>query len=173
MFQVVEDAIPHDLSGRRVLDIGGYSGEYSQLALSRGAESVTLVDSEEWRQYGWTEPALEERIRFVKADFMDYTEPADVVFFGNVWYHLKDPFAGIRHVYELTIDQAIIWTRFENNGADERGWHWWHDGAGHPNGTVYCTPTEAAAIAAVKDAGFTTVVDCGRQTDHLVLSARR
>jgi len=44
-------AIPADLRGRSVLDVGAFDGFYSFLAESRGAERVVAVDNEQYRDW--------------------------------------------------------------------------------------------------------------------------
>jgi tRNA (mo5U34)-methyltransferase len=44
-------ALPADLSGQSVLDVGAFDGFYSFLAEARGAERVLAVDSEQYRDW--------------------------------------------------------------------------------------------------------------------------
>jgi tRNA (mo5U34)-methyltransferase len=44
-------ALPDDLTGKRVLDVGTFDGFYAFLAERRGAEQVIAVDNEQYRQW--------------------------------------------------------------------------------------------------------------------------
>lgn len=44
-------ALPEDLSGKAVLDVGAFDGFYSFLAEARGAERVVAVDNEQYREW--------------------------------------------------------------------------------------------------------------------------
>ena len=44
-------ALPEDLSGRAVLDVGTFDGFYAFLAESRGASRVVAVDNEQYRHW--------------------------------------------------------------------------------------------------------------------------
>lgn len=44
-------ALPEDLTGKAVLDVGAFDGFYSFLAESRGAERVVAVDNEQYRDW--------------------------------------------------------------------------------------------------------------------------
>jgi tRNA (mo5U34)-methyltransferase len=44
-------ALPHDLSGKSVLDVGTFDGFYAFLAESRGAARVVAVDNEQYRDW--------------------------------------------------------------------------------------------------------------------------
>jgi tRNA (mo5U34)-methyltransferase len=44
-------ALPKDLRGRRVLDVGTFDGFYAFLAEARGARRVVAVDNEQYREW--------------------------------------------------------------------------------------------------------------------------
>ncbi len=85
--------------GKTVLDIGGHQGEAAKRLLDQGASRAICVDNQQFVSYGWEEKQL-PGVEYVKADFMDWKEPADIVVFWNVLYHLKNPWRGLDHLSE-------------------------------------------------------------------------
>lgn len=159
-----DKALPDDLSGGSALDLGGYDGANALHLLQRGASPVTLVDNGEYEQYGWGAPqSFPEGIRAVRADLMDWHEPADYVLCSNVIYHTRDPFACLRHLRRLTKKVLALTTSFDG----ESGWTWYPDGKGHSNGTVWCRPSPAGFVEAAHEAGFTEVTEVYRQGDQI------
>lgn len=101
-------AIPEDLSGLTVLDIGGYDGRFARLCLERGARRAICLDSRQWEQYGWTEPPRLPGVEYVQGDFREWQEPVDVALFFNVLYHLENPFAALQHLRTITRQEMIL-----------------------------------------------------------------
>lgn len=110
-----------DLSNRTVLDIGTWNGYYAFAAKRAGARHVMATDS-----YVWRSPLFRGRETFELAreclaidvdaeeidptDFPGNLEPADVVLFLGVFYHLIDPIMVLQKVAALTRDLLIVET---------------------------------------------------------------
>jgi tRNA (mo5U34)-methyltransferase len=123
MLEMETDTIlgPINLGGRSVLDIGAWNGHFSFEAKRRGAREVIASDS-----FVWSHPTFRGREAFelartclgldIKAVEIDPTElpgplePADVVLFLGVFYHLYDPIAVLENVARTTKDVLIIET---------------------------------------------------------------
>lgn len=114
----LEAALPHDIAGWRVLDIGCNAGYYSvQLAL-RGAAVVGLEPDEHYlRQarfardsFALSEDDLELR-RGGVYDLADTDEQFDLVLFMGVLYHLRHPLLALdlvaEHVGRLLVLQTL------------------------------------------------------------------
>jgi tRNA (mo5U34)-methyltransferase len=96
-WQQIRDAVPQDLSGWRVLDVGCNAGFYSFELARRGA-SVLAIDLDphylaqaRWaaRQFG-----LQDQVEFRQAQVYDLArsdEQFDLVWFMGVFYHLRYP----------------------------------------------------------------------------------
>lgn len=98
-------AIPEDLNGMTVLDIGAWDGYYSFLAEQRGAKRVVALDSFPFRQeegYGeqsingflLAKEILESKVEYLVLDVHELhrlEEEFDVVFMFEVHHHLWDP----------------------------------------------------------------------------------
>jgi len=169
--------LPEDLIGWSALDAGCYDGAHARACVVRGAAPVTAIDVREYRKYvDWPEPVWDiPGVRFVEADLLEWTEPADLVIASNVIYHIDDPFAALIVLRRLTLRTLLLRTSFvggneEKVGRD--GWTWYPNRMGHPSGTVPCRPSPGGLVASLKEAGFTTVNEQSRDGDHLVVEAR-
>ena len=162
-----DKALPADLTGGSALDLGGYDGSNARDLVARGASPVTLVDNREYLAYGWSAPeGYPDGVVYVEGDLMDYHDPADYVVCSNVIYHLTDPFACLAHLRRLTRRVLALTTSYRGAG-DARGWTFYPDGTGHPNGTVWCRPSIAGLVEAAHEAGFAEVEEVFRQGDQV------
>jgi tRNA (mo5U34)-methyltransferase len=91
------DAIPQDLSGWSVLDIGCNAGYYS-IELARRGAYVTGIDVEPLylNQARWAveQTGLQDRIEYREGDvydLLDSRQKYDLVWFTGVFYHLRYP----------------------------------------------------------------------------------
>lgn len=148
-----------EMEGKTVLDIGGYDGRASKVALEAGAKSATVLDNREWEKYGWAPPGrAHEDIAFTTGDFHEEGEPADVVICFNVIYHCKEPLKALKRLRKLAKDTLLIKTSFvTEDEVSKDGWLYYPDGTGHPNGTVWARPSPEGFEKALKAAGFKKV----------------
>ena len=140
--------------GRTVLDVGGYDGHDAIDALKHGASRATVIDNKQWRQYGWPEPVQDDRVVYADADLFDWDEKADVVLCINVIYHLRNPLEGIKKLRQLTREVLIIRSSWVPESEAEGGWHWYENGSGHQNNTVWARPTRQGLWVALESHGF-------------------
>ncbi|HEU5078950.1 MAG TPA: TIGR04290 family methyltransferase [Opitutaceae bacterium] len=104
----IAPAIPSDLSGWTVLDIGCNAGFYSIELAKRGA-LVTAIDKDPHflRQARWAveQFSLGSRIEIVEAqvyDLASWDRSFDLILFLGVFYHLRYPLLGLDLVAEKT-----------------------------------------------------------------------
>jgi tRNA (mo5U34)-methyltransferase len=141
-----------DLTGRSVLDVGAWAGGFSVEAKRRGAARVVAVD-----HYTWNAPEFRGREAFdlvnrvtgfgLEAVDIDLDVPQlslaelgtfDVVLFLGVFYHLRDPIAGLREVAALAREVLVVETLVERrlnprpsmifypgNERDDDATNWW------------------------------------------------
>lgn len=112
------DAVPQDLSGRTVLDIGCNGGFYAIEMKRRGASHVLAIDSDPryLAQARFAADVLEAEIEFRCASVFDLAELGrrfDVVLFMGVLYHLRHPLLALdllrQHVVgDLMIFQSML-----------------------------------------------------------------
>jgi tRNA (mo5U34)-methyltransferase len=98
-------ALPDDLSGRTVLDIGCNAGFYSFEMKRRGAERVVGIDDDEGylAQARFAAEVKGVEVEFRKLSVYDVAklgERFDLVLFMGVLYHLRHPLLALDLIYE-------------------------------------------------------------------------
>jgi tRNA (mo5U34)-methyltransferase len=118
-----QHAIPANLSGRSVLDVGCNGGFYSLEMKRRGAERVVGID---------TDPAYLAQARFAaEASGLDIElrqlsvyevaalrERFDLVLFMGVLYHLRHPLLALDLLHEHVVDDLLVFQSLQR-GSDE------------------------------------------------------
>lgn len=181
----IEAAIPADLSGRRVLEIGCNAGFYSFALARRGATVVGIdVDEHYLRQARWAaaELGLAERVSFQRGSVYRVDEIAggfDVVLFMGVLYHLRYPLLALDTVARLEPELMVFQTLTHGDPAAvadtdhadfgcrarlaEPGWPKMAfietEFAGDP--TNWWIPNRAGVLAMLAAAGFRVVGEPG------------
>jgi len=104
----VADAIPLDLSGWSVLDIGCNAGFYSFELARRGAQVLGIdIDTRYLTQAEWAarQLGLEDRVEFCEGHVLDLIvgrRTFDLVWFTGVFYHLRYPMLALDLVRRVT-----------------------------------------------------------------------
>jgi tRNA (mo5U34)-methyltransferase len=106
-------ALPADLSGRSVLDIGCNAGFYSVEMKRRGARRVLGIDSDEryLAQARFATEICEADIEFRQMSVYDLAllrERFDVVLFMGVLYHLRHPLLALDLIHEHVASDLMI-----------------------------------------------------------------
>jgi tRNA (mo5U34)-methyltransferase len=106
-------AIPPDLTGKSVLDIGCNAGFYSLEMKRRGAARVVGIDSDETylAQARFAAEVKGAQIEFRKLDVYDVAklgERFDVVLFMGVLYHLRHPLLALDLLYEHVVNDLMV-----------------------------------------------------------------
>ncbi|WP_263418613.1 TIGR04290 family methyltransferase [Terriglobus albidus] len=116
-------AIPEDLSGKSVLDIGCNAGFYSLEMKRRGAARVLGIDSDE----RYLEQAkLAAEIEDVDIDFQNLSvwdiallqERFDLVLFMGVFYHLRHPLLALDLIHEFAAKDLLVFQSLQR-GSNE------------------------------------------------------
>ena len=108
-----EHAIPADLSGKTVLDIGCNAGFYSLEMKRRGAARVVGIDSDEQylAQARFAAEINGADIEFCQLDIYDIAklqERFDLVLFMGVLYHLRHPLLALDLLYEHVVKDTLV-----------------------------------------------------------------
>jgi tRNA (mo5U34)-methyltransferase len=174
----VEAAVPRDLRGWRVLDIGCNAGFYSIELARRGARVLGIdVEPLYLRQARWAakQCAVEERVQFLEGTVYDLARQNtsfDLVWFTGVFYHLRYPLLALDFVRRVTGrlmmfqsmtmpgDDAVNVPRDlplgEREAMLQNGWPKMafieHRVAGDP--TNWWAPNHACVEALLRSAGF-------------------
>src|SRR5450755_3979317 len=103
--------LPHDLRGKRVLDIGAWDGWFSFECERRGA-SVTAVDCVELDTFLEARALLGSKVEYLTLDVNELSARRlgrfDIVLFFGVLYHLRHPLLGLERCVELSTDVVLI-----------------------------------------------------------------
>jgi tRNA (mo5U34)-methyltransferase len=176
----IESAIPADLSGATVLDIGCNGGFYSLRMKQRGAARVLGIDVDEryLRQAEFAARTLNLEIEFEQRSVYEVEAIAgqfDYVLFMGVFYHLRYPLFALDKVIKKIAGRLVFQTMIR--GSEEtRAWqddyHFWNKEvfsdsrfpcmyfienryAGDP--TNWWIPNRAAAEAMLRSSGLEIV----------------
>jgi tRNA (mo5U34)-methyltransferase len=174
-------AIPHDLSGKTVLDIGCNAGFYSIEMKRRGAERVVGVDADPvyLEQARFAAEVLEADIEFRQLSVYEVPqlrEKFDVVLFLGVLYHLRHPLLALDLIHEFVAKDVLVFQSMQR-GSDEvvsprANYHFWEtdifEAPGFPrmyfienkyagDPTNWWIPNSACAEAMLRSAGFEVV----------------
>jgi tRNA (mo5U34)-methyltransferase len=104
-------ALPADLTGKTVLDVGAWDGYFSFEAERRGASRVLAIDSLQGPEHKVVKAAgfeyakafLHSAVDFKVMDVADVGglyETFDLIFFLGVYYHLHDPIEAFRLLFD-------------------------------------------------------------------------
>jgi tRNA (mo5U34)-methyltransferase len=117
------DAIPRDLSGKSVLDIGCNAGFYSMEMKRRGAERVLGIDFDEsyLAQARFAAEITDLDVEFRKLSVYDVGtlgESFDVVLFMGVLYHLRHPLLALDLIREHVARDMLVFQSMQRGSAD-------------------------------------------------------
>ena len=116
-------AIPADLTGRTVLDIGCNAGFYSLEMKRRGADRVVGIDWDEayLAQARFAAEANGAEIEFRQMSVYDVAalgEQFDVVLFMGVLYHLRHPLLALDLLYEHVVGDLLVFQSMLRGSAE-------------------------------------------------------
>jgi tRNA (mo5U34)-methyltransferase len=174
-------AIPLDLRGRTVLDIGCNGGFYSIEMKRRGADRVVGIDSDE-RYLAQARFAAE--VSGADIDFRrmsvyqvaDLREKFDLVLFLGVLYHLRHPLLALDLLHEHVVGDTLAFQSLQRGSREvaalEEDYHFWvtdiFEQPGYPklhfverrysqDPTNWWIPNRACTEAMLRSAGFQIV----------------
>ena len=166
--QWISDAIPLDLSGKFVLDVGAADGYFSFLAERRGAKRVIATDNFQGRGGAWShkedydlrtfnlaKKVLESKVEYQIIDVLDIEKliiSFDVVFFLGVYYHLREPAKALQVIYEKMNPQGLlILEGLVRSGSRPQLYYF---KKGEIESTTYCCATIPWIIETARKIGF-------------------
>lgn len=183
-FQRFADALPADMSGKSVLDIGCNAGFYSFEMKRRGASRVLGIDNDEayLTQACFAADVLGHDVEFRKLDVWDIGslgERFDLVIFMGVLYHLRHPLLALDLIRAHVARDMLLFQSCQRGGdsiADVPEDHPFHmpgtfdapayfDDPGYPklhfverhyagDWTNWWFPNAACSAAMLRSAGF-------------------
>jgi tRNA (mo5U34)-methyltransferase len=122
-FRKFADAIPADLSGKSVLDIGCNAGFYSMEMKRRGAARVLGVDFDDryLEQARFAAEVEGADIEFAKLSVYDVGalgEKFDLVIFMGVLYHLRHPLLALDLIREHVAKDLLLFQSMQRGSKD-------------------------------------------------------
>ena len=118
-----EHAIPADLTGKTVLDIGCNGGFYSIAMKKRGADRVVGIDFDETylEQARFAAEVSEVEIEFQQLSVYDVAalgEKFDVVLFMGVLYHLRHPLLALDLIREHVVRDLFVFQSMQRGSGE-------------------------------------------------------
>ncbi len=118
-----EHAIPQDLTGRTVLDIGCNAGFYAMEMKRRGAARVVAIDSDDryLAQAQFAAHLNGHVIEFHKMSVYDVgalEERFDIVIFMGVLYHLRHPLLALDLIHEHVARDMMVFQSMQRGSQD-------------------------------------------------------
>lgn len=162
-------AIPEDLSGKSVLDIGAWDGFFSFEAERRGAARVLASDSYVWSGATWgskdgfdlARRALDSSVEDEMIDVLELSPDAvgtfDVVLFLGVLYHMRHPLLALEKVASVTDDLLILETEVDLLHVRRPAFAFYPDRELRDDPTNWVGPNPAGVEAMLRDCGFREV----------------
>lgn len=122
-FAGFRDAIPEDLSGKSVLDIGCNAGFYSFEMKRRGASRVLGIDSDDryLNQARFASEVLGADVEFRKLPVWDVAllgEKFDLVIFMGVLYHLRHPLLALDLIHEHVARDLMLFQSMQRGSRE-------------------------------------------------------
>jgi tRNA (mo5U34)-methyltransferase len=116
-------AIPEDLAGASVLDIGCNGGFYSIEMKRRGAGRVLAIDSDEdyLAQARFAAEVTRQSIEFRNLSVYDVgalREKFDIVLFMGVLYHLRHPLLALDLIHEHVARDLLVFQSMQRGSED-------------------------------------------------------
>lgn len=122
-FAHFRDAIPRDLTGKTVLDIGCNAGFYSFEMKRRGAARVLGIDTDEHylRQARFAAEVQDIDVEFRRMPVWDIAalhEQFDLVIFMGVFYHLRHPLLALDLIHEHAAKDLLLFQSMQRGSSE-------------------------------------------------------
>lgn len=122
-FERFSAALPPDLSGRTVLDIGCNAGFYSLEMKRRGADRVIGIDSDEHylAQARFAADILDLDVQFEHMSVWEIAslkERFDLVIFMGVLYHLRHPLLALDLIHEHVAGDLLLFQSMQRGSRE-------------------------------------------------------
>ena len=152
--------IPADLAGKRVLDVGAWTG-WCSFEMERRGAGVVAVDCIEFAEFREAHRMIGSRVDYRILDVEELTPETvglfDYVLFFGVLYHLRNPLLGLEKICALTRDTAFVETFVTDDGAAPCVMEFYETNELGGQIDNWFGPSVACAEALCRSAGFARV----------------
>ncbi len=149
--------IPADLTGKRVLDVGAWTGWCSFEMERRGAD-VVAVDCVEFEEFREAHRLIGSKVDYRILDVEELTPESvglfDYVLFFGVLYHLRNPLLGLEKICAITRDTAFVESFVTDDGTAPCTMEFYETNELGGQIDNWFGPTVACATALCRSAGF-------------------
>lgn len=123
-WRLFQHAVPEDLNGRTVLDVGCNAGFYSIEMKRRGADRVVGIDFDDryLEQARFAAEVKGQDIEFRKLSVYDVAELGetfDIVLFMGVLYHLRHPLLALDLIHDHVAGDLLIYQSMQRGSPED------------------------------------------------------
>lgn len=157
-------AIPDNLSGKTVLDVGAWDGYNSFEAEKRGADRVVALDKFVWDWIGsdgfdTAHEILNSKVEKKKLDVYEIKVEElgtfDIVLFLGVIYHLEDPMKALRNIASVTKEYCILESEVTRRFDSKTPYAVFCEGDSYLNDpSNWWVPNTACLVSMLREVGF-------------------
>lgn len=169
-------ALPQDLTGKTVLDIGAWDGFYSFECERRGAARVVASDHYIWHQawagksgFELARSTLGSNVEDLDIDVFDISPETvgtfDIVLFLGVLYHLRDPFGGLTRAASVAQELLIVETHVDFLDVERPAFGFYPGAELAGDVTNWFGPNLPALTGMLEDVGFERIQVIGVEPD--------
>lgn len=165
-------ALPNDLTGKSVLDVGTFDGFLAFECERRGARRVVAVDSFAWEKpngrdgFNLAHECRKSKVEPVHCDVLNMNPSDlgtfDIVLFLGVIYHMRHPLLALEKVAALTNGLLIVESYIDSIHPSAPAMRFFPKNELNDDFTNWWGPNESAIIAMLNDVGFSTAAVVGR-----------
>ncbi len=161
-----EAVFSEPIQNKMVLDIGAWDGYFSFEAEKRGASYVLATDHFSWSGPGWGTKAgfeyvharLGSQVKSLDIDVFDLDPEMlgtfDVCLFLGVLYHLENPLGGLKQVFRMTHDLAVIETEVTELTNENAVLRFYEGRTLNNDATNFFVPNHACLEGMLREVGF-------------------
>jgi tRNA (mo5U34)-methyltransferase len=153
-------ALPENLSGKRVLDIGARDGYYTFQCERRGAE-VIAIDYSDQTGFNIAREMLSARSVLLKRNLFELSVDEfgrfDVILFLGVLYHLQDPMRGINALRTLMKPAATLYVESHIEPGDDLTMRFYPRDTNNRDHTNYWGPTVPCLQAMLEECELSVI----------------
>ena len=171
-------SLPHDLTGKTVLDIGTWDGAAAWECERRGAARVVAVDSFAWRAenqaltngtgragFDLAHEVYGSKVEPVFCEVLDLDPAAlgvfDVVLCLGLLYHMRHPLLALERVAAMTGELLILETHVDMQHDLLPAMRFYPGRELNNDGTNWWGPNAVCVEAMLRDVGFAQVTQVG------------